>query len=334
MALTPDDVVTKQFQHVGFKEGFDPDEVDDFLDEIVVEWRKTIAENDELKAKLAAYESGESAPAPAPVAAPVAAPAPADGAESQGAGPVATAGIIELAQRLHDEHVAEGLAQRDKLVADAKAQAASIVVRGRDARSRRGRQARSRARRTRDPHHRAAQFERDYRAQLRSYIEGKLRDLETTATTSGVDAGLGHRPLGRPLTGRPPLRPSAAGTIIAVLALLVLAADQFTKYLALENLPPEEPVHVIGDFLIFYLDPQPRRRVLARRGRHVDLHDRAGRRRGDHRLARRDARPLAAVGGGARAAARRRARQPHRPRAAASPASRSGTSSTSSTRPG
>ena len=29
MALTPDDVVTKQFQHVRFKEGFDPDEVDD-----------------------------------------------------------------------------------------------------------------------------------------------------------------------------------------------------------------------------------------------------------------------------------------------------------------
>ena len=59
------------------------------------------------------------------------------------------------------------------------------------------------------------------------------------------------------MTGRPPLRPSAAGTIIAVLALLVLAADQFTKYLALENLPPEEPVHVIGDFLIFYLIRNP-----------------------------------------------------------------------------
>ena len=28
-------------------------------------------------------------------------------------------------------------------------------------------------------------FERDYRAQLRSYIEGKLRDLETTSTSSG-----------------------------------------------------------------------------------------------------------------------------------------------------
>ena len=28
-------------------------------------------------------------------------------------------------------------------------------------------------------------FERDYRSQLRSYIEGQLRDLDTTATSSG-----------------------------------------------------------------------------------------------------------------------------------------------------
>ena len=186
MALTPDDVVTKQFQHVRFKEGFDPDEVDDFLDEIVVEWRKTIAENDELKAKLAAYESGDSAPASAPVAAaPVAAPAPAPAvADSQGAGPVATAGIIELAQRLHDEHVAEGLAQRDKLVADAKAQAASIVseaeTRGREEVARLDRERSGLESRISE----LRQFEHDYRAQLRSYMEGKLRDLETVSTNS------------------------------------------------------------------------------------------------------------------------------------------------------
>ncbi|MGO1629068.1 MAG: DivIVA domain-containing protein, partial [Microbacterium sp.] len=38
MALTPDDVVTKEFSNVRFKEGFDPEEVDDYLDEIVKEW--------------------------------------------------------------------------------------------------------------------------------------------------------------------------------------------------------------------------------------------------------------------------------------------------------
>ena len=186
MALTPDDVVTKQFQHVRFKEGFDPDEVDDFLDEIVVEWRKAIAENDELKAKLATYESGATPEAPAaePVAA--AAPAPVAAPETSAlAAPAASAGIIELAQRLHDEHVAEGLAQRDKLVADAKTQAAQIVgdaeARGREElekleRERTGLEGRITELR---------QFERDYRAQLRSYMEGKLRDLETMTTTSG-----------------------------------------------------------------------------------------------------------------------------------------------------
>ncbi|MGL4255101.1 DivIVA domain-containing protein [Microbacterium sp.] len=190
MALTPDDVVTKQFQHVRFKEGFDPDEVDDFLDEIVVEWRKALAENEELKAKLAAYESGAAparpaepaaAPAPAPEPAPAAAPIAADA----GAPGAASAGIIELAQRLHDEHVAEGRAQRDQLISDAKAQAASIIndaeTRGREEVAKLDReraQLESRIAELRT-------FERDYRAQLRSYIEGKLRDLETTATTSG-----------------------------------------------------------------------------------------------------------------------------------------------------
>lgn len=189
MALTPDDVVTKQFQHVRFKEGFDPDEVDDFLDEIVVEWRKALAENEELKAKLAAYESGAAParaaePAPAPAAA---APAPATPAAAEGAAPgAASAGIIELAQRLHDEHVAEGRAQRDQLISDAKAQAASIIS---DAETR-GREEVARLDRERSQlESRIAElrnFERDYRAQLRTYIEGHLRDLETTGTSSGT----------------------------------------------------------------------------------------------------------------------------------------------------
>jgi DivIVA domain-containing protein len=193
MALTPDDVVTKQFQHVRFKEGFDPDEVDDFLDEIVVEWRKTIAENDELKAKVAALESGEAAPAPvvevpapAPVveAAPIVEAAPVSG---EGAAPAAaSAGIIELAQRLHDEHVAEGVSKRDQLISDAQSQAASIVAdaeaKGRDEIARLEKERAALEGRITE----LRQFERDYRTQLRSWMEGKLRDLETTTTASGA----------------------------------------------------------------------------------------------------------------------------------------------------
>ncbi|CDJ98838.1 Cell division initiation protein [Microbacterium sp. C448] len=191
MALTPDDVVTKQFQHVRFKEGFDPEEVDDFLDEIVVEWRKTIAENEELKAKLEAYEAGEKPAAAAPAAepapeveAPVAA-APKPAPSSDDAGASTSAGIIELAQRLHDEHVAEGIAQRDKLVGEAEATASRIVAEA---------EAKQREEAARLEKERTVlegritelrQFERDYRAQLRSYIEGQLRDLETSGSTSG-----------------------------------------------------------------------------------------------------------------------------------------------------
>ncbi len=59
------------------------------------------------------------------------------------------------------------------------------------------------------------------------------------------------------MTGRAPLHKAAAGAIIAILAVLVLAADQFTKYLAIQNLPPEQAVKVLGDFLIFYLVRNP-----------------------------------------------------------------------------
>lgn len=206
MALTPDDVVTKQFQHVRFKEGFDPDEVDDFLDEIVVEWRKTIAENEEFKAKLAAGTDATATPSAEQAADSVETPADEEPAEivveaepepvvdavpssqdSSSVAPVAaSAGIIELAQRLHDEHVAEGKAQRDKLISEAQAHAAKIVADAEDE---------QRVVTERLEGERTAlegritelrQFERDYRSQLRSYIEGKLRDLETTAATSGT----------------------------------------------------------------------------------------------------------------------------------------------------
>ena len=49
----------------------------------------------------------------------------------------------------------------------------------------------------------------------------------------------------------------AAGIIVVILAALVLAADQFSKHLALTNLPYQEPVEVWGQFLQFYLTRNP-----------------------------------------------------------------------------
>lgn len=53
------------------------------------------------------------------------------------------------------------------------------------------------------------------------------------------------------------MRAAAAGTLIAILAVLVLAADQLSKHLALENLPERESVPVWGDFLQLYLTFNP-----------------------------------------------------------------------------
>lgn len=196
MALTPDDVVTKQFQHVRFKEGFDPDEVDDFLDEIVVEWRKTIEENNELKARLAAYESGEVPPAEAPAAV-VEQPAeeapaePAQAAEQPAAEqPVSSAAssaasIIERAQRLHDEHVSEGRQMAEQLVEEARAEAGRIVSEA-EMRQRELNEKYDRDRSTLESRiSELRQFERDYRAQMRSFFESKLKDLDATGSASG-----------------------------------------------------------------------------------------------------------------------------------------------------
>lgn len=59
------------------------------------------------------------------------------------------------------------------------------------------------------------------------------------------------------MTRRIPLRRSAAGAIVAILAALVLAADQFVKYLTTENLPYQEPVPVLGEFLQLYYVRNP-----------------------------------------------------------------------------
>ena len=37
MALSPEDILAKRFQVTKFREGYDQDEVDDYLDDIVVE---------------------------------------------------------------------------------------------------------------------------------------------------------------------------------------------------------------------------------------------------------------------------------------------------------
>ena len=79
MALTPEDVVNKRFQPTKFREGYDQDEVDDFLDEIVVELRRLNQENEELRQRLVAADARmaeQQRSGALPASAPASAPAP------------------------------------------------------------------------------------------------------------------------------------------------------------------------------------------------------------------------------------------------------------------
>src|SRR3954469_23848103 len=56
MPLTPDEVVNKRFSATKFRQGYDEEEVDEFLDEVVAELRRLTSENEDLKSKLSACE--------------------------------------------------------------------------------------------------------------------------------------------------------------------------------------------------------------------------------------------------------------------------------------
>jgi DivIVA domain-containing protein len=186
MALTPEDIVNKRFQATKFREGYDPDEVDDFLDEVVVEMRRLTEENESLKKELEEAKeqatSAQSAPAPVPAASVEAAPISADDPiDAEG-----TTNLLQLARRLHEEHVREGIHKRDELIAEGHAQAARIVSEAEEEQKRRMsvfQQERDALEAKVDS---LREFEREYRQGLRGFIENQLATLEH----SGVEASM------------------------------------------------------------------------------------------------------------------------------------------------
>jgi DivIVA domain-containing protein len=181
MALTPEDIVNKRFQSTKFREGYDQDEVDDFLDEVVVEMRRVVAENEELAQKVAAgdariAELQRSGGSQGSVGVMPTLPAGGDVVEAENAN-----NLLQLARRLHEEHVREGIQKRDELIAEGHAQAARIVAEAEAEHrahvahlevERGGIQASVDALRN---------FEREYRASLTGFINDQLRALTQTS---------------------------------------------------------------------------------------------------------------------------------------------------------
>ena len=195
--LTADDVLNKKFQATKFREGYEQDEVDEFLDEVVEAMRQLEAENADLKAKLEAAnrrvaQLGEGAAISAAPASPVS-PVQAEPAvsvpsvpsgESGGQGPAAASGMLELAQRLHDEHVANGKAEGERIVTEARSTGEQIVREAEDQRNRTLAQLEKERSGLEHKIDELRRFESDYRTRLKSYLQNLLANVEDGGESS------------------------------------------------------------------------------------------------------------------------------------------------------
>jgi DivIVA domain-containing protein len=218
MPLTPEDVQNKEFTTVRLREGYDMQEVDNFLDEVEAELVRMYRENEELRDKLAAVTRGgglvsaagtpggpqRQAEGQGPKAPPSAAAAPAPTVSTTGVQPSdAAAKVLALAQKTADELVADAKLEADTLLADARQRAEKIDAESSAKVAKIEQDARTRA----DSVEREAQqrhqqvvgkleserehldnqvenlkaFEREYRSRLKAYLETELRKLETTS---------------------------------------------------------------------------------------------------------------------------------------------------------
>ncbi|MCW2287581.1 DivIVA domain-containing protein [Leucobacter luti] len=219
MALTPEDVVNQKFTITKFRDGYDLDQVDDFLDTIVEELRQFEEEKaalraqiDELTAKLEACESGAQsapaaseqtivvdAPAPAPApAAPVTVAAVAGGSQPDA---VKSSAMLQLALELHDKHVHEGETTRDQLISEAESKRDQMIKDAErtakqlveEAQQQRADELRELGEERGDLQFKIKdlrQFESEYRSTLRSYIQSQLRGLDGSPEPAGAPDGL------------------------------------------------------------------------------------------------------------------------------------------------
>ncbi len=150
MPLTPEDVSNKRFTPVRLREGYDMGEVDQFLDEVEAELARLTKENDDLRSKLSAAQSGqtvsfdpppapkveERAPEPEPEPEPEPTPAPAAPVAAAAGSPVETlkvetvpeassaaARLLEIATRNADELVEDAKNEADRIIGEARTKA-------------------------------------------------------------------------------------------------------------------------------------------------------------------------------------------------------------------
>jgi DivIVA domain-containing protein len=99
-------------------------------------------------------------------------------------GGAGASGLIALAQRLHDEHVAEGTTQRDKLISDAQAKSTTMVTEAEAQRKKILDDLNEQKSRLEAQVAELTTYERDYRRKLKDFIGSQLKGLETNASVA------------------------------------------------------------------------------------------------------------------------------------------------------
>ena len=193
--LTESDVLNARFKAPSsIEEGYDLDQVDFFLDEVAETIAQLTAQKAELEnelkkaqARIAELENSGAATGrgEAPFsAATTASFAPVGGGAAGGGDTNAVAGMLALAQQLHDKYSSDGKAEADRILAEANAESQRIIAEAEEQHNRTLTQLEQERGLLERKISELRDFERDYRTRLKSYLESLLADVESGSTPS------------------------------------------------------------------------------------------------------------------------------------------------------
>ena len=193
--LTESDVLNARFKAPSsIEEGYDLDQVDFFLDEVADTIAQLTAQKAELEnelkkaqARIAELENSGAATGrgEAPFsAATTASFAPVGGGAAGGGDTNAVAGMLALAQQLHDKYISDGKAESDRILAEANAESQRIIAEAEEQHNRTLTQLEQERGLLERKISELRDFERDYRTRLKSYLESLLADVESGSTPS------------------------------------------------------------------------------------------------------------------------------------------------------
>ena len=182
--LTEEDVVNKTFAETRPRElGYNQDEVDDFLDEGAETIKQLTEERNALRDEVASTKArvGELEAGAPEQAAPAQQTTAADTGDLSGP----AAGVLALAQELHDKYVNEGREEGERILSEANTESARIIKEAEDQHNRTLTQLAQERGLLERKISELRDFERDYRSRMKSYLESLLSNVESGQTGAG-----------------------------------------------------------------------------------------------------------------------------------------------------